>query len=143
MFQKVDHVAIAVRSLESALQVYTEELGFGDWSIEEIPDQKTRVALLPIGECRIELLEATAPDSPVAVFIARRGEVLHHICFQVENLAEELRKLKASGVRLIDSNPRFGAGGRLIAFIHPSSATGVLIELSQPGMSTTVHSPSE
>lgn len=142
MNRKIDHVAIAVRSLESALKLYAGVLGVRDWSIGEVPEQKTRVALLQIGESRIELLEATAEDSPVARFIAKRGEGLHHICLQVENLADELERLKAAGLRLIDRYPRVGAEGCLIAFLHPSSANGVLIELSQPHMPTTAQSTS-
>ncbi len=141
MYRKIDHVAIAVRSIEAALEVYAAGLGLADWSMEEVPEQKTRVALLPIGGSRIELLEATAEDSPVASFIARRGEGLHHICLEVDDLAAALAKVKAAGMRLIDPAPRLGAGGRLIAFIHPTSASGVLIELSQPQLNS--NSPSE
>jgi methylmalonyl-CoA/ethylmalonyl-CoA epimerase len=132
LYEKIDHVAIAVRSLESALKIYGEKLGLRDWSIEEVPSQKTRLAMLTVGESRIELLEATQEDSPVAVFIARRGEGIHHICFAVKDLELEIERLKAAGVRLIDAHPRLGAGGCRIAFIHPSSTSGVLIELSQP-----------
>jgi methylmalonyl-CoA/ethylmalonyl-CoA epimerase len=132
LFEKIDHVAIAVRSLESALRIYGEKLGLRDWSIEDMPSQKTRLAMLAVGESRIELLEATQEDSPVAVFIARRGEGIHHICFAVKDLSLEIERLKAAGVRLIDGHPRLGAGGCRIAFIHPSSTSGVLIELSQP-----------
>ncbi len=131
MYEKIDHVAIAVRSLDAALESYATALGIRDWTIEEVASQKTRVAFLSIGESRIELLEALDEASPVAAFISKRGEGLHHICFQVSNLNEELERLKKSGVRLIDAQPRRGAGGHLIAFIHPSSAAGVLIELSQ------------
>jgi len=143
LYRKIDHVAIAVRSLDSALKIYAGALGLSAWNIEEIPDQNTRVAMLPIGETRIELLEAAGEDSPVAAFIAKRGEGLHHICFQVDDLAEEMSKLKAAGIRLIDQNPRVGAGACLIAFIHPSSTAGVLIELSQPRIVTTSLSTSE
>lgn len=132
MYEKIDHVAIAVRSLESALKIYGEKLGLRDWSIEEVPAQKTRLAMLTVGESHIELLEATQEDSPVAAFIARRGEGIHHICFAVKDLELEIERLKAAGVRLIDAHPRLGAGGCRIAFIHPSSTSGVLIELSQP-----------
>lgn len=132
-----------MRSLESALEIYAHALGLSDCWIEEVPEQKTRLAMLAIGESRIELLEATAADSPVAGFIAKRGEGLHHICFQVENLDEELQRLKAAGLRLIDQTARIGAGGCRIAFLHPSSTTGVLIELSQPGEITHTHSLSE
>jgi methylmalonyl-CoA/ethylmalonyl-CoA epimerase len=143
VYRKIDHVAVAVKSLDAALKIYAGELGFGGFSIEEIPEQKTRVALLTIGESHIELLEATDADSPVAGFLARRGEGLHHICFMVENLAQEIDRLREAGVRLIDQVPRVGAGGCLIAFIHPSSTAGVLIELSQSRMFNTPHSNSE
>lgn len=143
MHRKIDHVAIAVRSLQAALKAYSDALGLSDWSIEDVPDQKTRVAFLPIGESRIELLEATAEDSPVAGFIARRGEGLHHICIQVQNLEAEMERLRAGGVRLVDQNPRVGAGGCRIAFIHPSSTAGVLIELSQPRSPTATLTTSE
>lgn len=137
MIKKIDHVAVAVRSLESALKIYAQGLGFSDFAVEEITEQKVRVALLPVGESRIELLAPTADDSPIAGFLAERGEGLHHICFQVENLAEALQKLKAEGWRLIDPQPRPGAGGSLIGFIHPSAACGVLIELMQAGGAQT------
>jgi methylmalonyl-CoA/ethylmalonyl-CoA epimerase len=133
MYRKIDHVAIAVRSLDSALEVYREAMRLKNCVIEEIPEQKTRVALLDIGESRIELLEPMGNDSPVAGFLAKRGEGMHHICFQVDDLASELERMAASGLRLIDALPRVGAGGNLIAFVHPAGTSGVLIELSQSG----------
>lgn len=142
MNQKIDHIAIAVRSLDSALKSYSDALGLSDWNIEDVPDQKTRVAFLPMGESRIELLAGTAEDSPIARFIAKRGEGLHHICIQVRNLEAEMKRLKARGVRLVDQNLRLGAGGCKIAFIHPSSAAGVLIELSQPSSLTVTDTSS-
>ena len=132
MLLKIDHIGIAVRSLESALKLYSQGFGLRADHVEEVADQKTRVATLPVGESRLELLEAMEEDSPVGKFIAKRGEGLHHICFRVENLEGELKKLKAAGVRLIDDMPRPGAGECLVAFIHPSSTGGVLVELSQP-----------
>ncbi len=143
MYRRIDHIAVAVRSLDRAMRIYSEVLGLGRGRVEEIPEQKTRVAIIPIGDSRIELLEATTEDSPVAGFIARRGEGLHHICFQVEDLLVEMERLRSAGVRLIDQNPRAGAGGSLIAFIHPSVAAGVLVELSQPPSPTAVHSNSK
>ena len=133
MYRRIDHVAIAVRSIDSALKAYAGPLGFRGCRVEEIAEQKTRVALLQVGESRIELLEATAEDSPVSGFISKRGEGLHHICFEVDDLAEELEKLRAAGMRIIEPAPRRGAEGSLIAFVHPSGTSGVLIELSQPG----------
>ena len=141
MYLKVDHIGIAVRSLRDALRVYESALGFGVERIEAVPTQKTRTAMLPVGETRIELLEAMDEDSPIARFLAKRGEGIHHICFQVRDIVAEIRKLQSEGVRLIDETPRPGAGGNLIAFIHPSSTGGVLIELSQPtGEITNSHS---
>jgi len=132
VYRKIDHIGIAVRSINAALKVYGAGLGLGIESVEDVPDQKTRVAVIPIGESHLELLEAMEQDSPVGRFISKRGEGLHHICFQVDDLVEELKKLKTAGVRLIDESPRTGAGQCLVAFIHPSSTAGVLVELSQP-----------
>ncbi len=143
MYRKIDHIAIAVRSLQSACRNYSDVLGLGNWTVEEIPDQRVRVAVLPMGESRIELLEATADDSPIAGFLSRRGEGLHHICFEVEDLAGELERLKAAGMRLIDQHPRTGAEGRSIAFLHPSGTAGVLIELSQSDAHPAPHTRTE
>ena len=132
MYRKIDHIGIAVRSIDAALKAYGAGLGLGIESVEDVPDQQTRVAMIPIGESHLELLEAMEQDSPVGKFISKRGEGLHHICFQVDDLVEELTKLKTAGVRLIDESPRTGAGQCLVAFIHPSSTAGVLVELSQP-----------
>ena len=131
MSKKVDHIGIAVHSLEKALPLYESLLGTRAERIEDVAEQKTRVAVLPLGPGRVELLESMEDDSPVARFLARRGQGLHHVCIQVEDIAAELQRLRAAGVRLIDQEPRLGAGGCLIAFIHPESAAGVLIEISQ------------
>jgi methylmalonyl-CoA/ethylmalonyl-CoA epimerase len=131
VYLKIDHIGIAVRSLDVALRAYTAGLGFRLGEIEEVPDQKTRIAMLPVGESRLELLEATGDDSPVARFIARRGEGIHHICFLVEDITREIARLKAAGVPMIDEIPRPGADGCLVAFVHPSGTGGVLVELSQ------------
>lgn len=131
MFKKIDHIGIAVRSIEASLPLYAPGLGFNLSSTELLVEHKVRVAMLPIGAQRLELLEPVGEDSPIARFIARRGEGLHHVCFQVEDVASELKRLEANGVRLVDSEPRPGANGCLVAFIHPESAAGVLIELSQ------------
>jgi methylmalonyl-CoA/ethylmalonyl-CoA epimerase len=133
LYRKIDHIGIAVQSLERTLKIYEGSLALRVERMEEVADQQVRVAILPVGESRVELLEATADDSPIARFLARRGEGLHHICFQVDSVMDEIRKLKAAGVRLIDEMPRAGADGSLVAFIHPSGTGGVLIELSQPG----------
>ncbi len=131
MYQRIDHIGIAVRSLTDALKVYQDGLSLTLERIEVVEDQHAKVAVLSVGESRLELLEATSADSPIGRFIARRGEGLHHICFLVTNLVAELALLKAAGLRMIDEAPRCGADGRLVAFVHPSSTAGVLIELSQ------------
>ncbi len=125
----VEHIGIAVRSLDEALGFYREQLGMAVSAIETVEAEKVRVAMLPAGESRIELLEATAEDSPIARFLARRGEGLHHIALRVENLGAVLKRLKAAGVRLISTESGRGAGGHRYAFVHPESAGGVLLEL--------------
>ncbi|WP_456420497.1 methylmalonyl-CoA epimerase [Thermococcus sp.] len=130
MFKKIDHVGIAVKNLEEAIKVW-EGLGLKVDEIEEVPDQKVRTAIIHIGESRIELLEPTAEDSPIAKFIAKRGEGIHHIALGVENIEEHLKELKEKGYRLIDEEPRIGAGGAKIAFVHPKAVTGVLLELCE------------
>jgi methylmalonyl-CoA/ethylmalonyl-CoA epimerase len=132
LLKKIDHIGIAVRSIERSLPQYASSLGFLLKSVEPVPEQRTKVAVLEAGESRLELLESMGEDSPIDRFIAKRGEGLHHICFQVEDIAAELERLKAAGVRLIDRQPRRGAGGCLVAFLHPESMAGVLVELSQP-----------
>ncbi|MCO6041615.1 methylmalonyl-CoA epimerase [Thermococcus alcaliphilus] len=130
MIKKVDHIGIAVRNLEEAIKIW-ENLGLKVEEIEEVPDQKVRTAIFHAGETRIELLEATAEDSPIAKFIEKRGEGIHHIALGVDNIEEHLEKLKEKGFRLIDEKPRIGAGGAKIAFIHPKSVGGVLLELCE------------
>jgi methylmalonyl-CoA epimerase len=125
----IDHLGIAVRSLDESLKFYREALGLHVHETEVVEEQKVRAALLSLGQSRIELLEATSDDSPIARFIARRGEGIHHICIEVEDIEAHLQQLKAAGARLIDETPKRGVGGRKIAFVHPASAHGVLIEL--------------
>ncbi len=127
MIRKIDHVGIAVKSLEEAVKTY-EALGFEVEEIEEVAEQKVKVAMLPAGESRIELLEATAEDSAIAKFVSSRGEGIHHIAVNVENIEEALRKAKEAGLKLIDEKPRIGAGGKKVAFVHPKSTHGVLLE---------------
>jgi methylmalonyl-CoA/ethylmalonyl-CoA epimerase len=131
MIKGIDHIGIAVKSIEEAKKFWVDTLGLKLHHIEEVPDQKVRVAILQAGPTTVELLEPTSPDSPVQKFIAKRGEGLHHMTFETDNLAERLKKLKHANVGLIDEQPRIGAGGACIAFIHPKSAHGVLIELCQ------------
>ena len=122
----LDHIGIAVRSIEEAKKFWVDQLGLKVMHVEEVPEQKVRVAMLDAG---IELLEPTTPDSPVAKFIEKRGEGLHHVTLQTGNLADRLKALKAASVNLIDETPRIGAGGSRIAFVHPKSTHGVLLEL--------------
>jgi methylmalonyl-CoA/ethylmalonyl-CoA epimerase len=126
---KIDHIGIATGDIAEVANFYREALGLKIEEIEEVAEQKVRVAMLPIGESRIELLEPTTSDSPISKFLAKRGPGLHHVAIQVENIRESLRKMKEEGARLIDEEPRTGAGGCLVAFVHPSSTGGVLVEL--------------
>ncbi|MDQ3041040.1 MAG: methylmalonyl-CoA epimerase [Acidobacteriota bacterium] len=128
---KISHLGIATKGIDEALKFWQDALGLENIHAEEVAEQKVRVAMLPIGETRIELLEATSEDSPIAKFIEKRGGGIHHIAVEVENIEESLAKLKAEGARLIDEQPRVGAEGCLIAFVHPSSTGGVLLELIQ------------
>jgi methylmalonyl-CoA epimerase len=132
MIKGIDHVGIAVKSIDEAKKFWVDTLGLKLSHIEEVPEQKVRVAMLQAGETTIELLEPTSPDSPIQRFIEKRGEGLHHLTLQTDNLAERLKKLKGAGVALIDEQPRTGAGGASIAFLHPKSAHGVLVELCEP-----------
>lgn len=126
---KIDHLGIAVRSIEESSIFYRDGLGLEMSATERVEDQKVRVAFFPIGEARIELLEPFAADTPVGRFIARRGEGLHHICYEVEDLSSKLEELSSRGVRVLEGYPRPGAEGKLVAFLHPASANGVLVEL--------------
>ena len=128
---KIDHIGVATSNIKEAVTFYQRGLGLGVEDIEEVADQKVRVAMLPIGESRVELLEPTAPDSPISKFLAKRGPGIHHIAVAVEDIHEALENLRREGARLIDEQPRTGAGGCLVAFVHPSSSGGVLLELVQ------------
>ncbi len=127
----IDHIGVAVKSIDQAGRFYTEILGLGIEEVEEVADQKVKVAFIPITDSEVELLESTDPDGPVAKYIDARGEGIQHIAFRVENIDEALEELKTRGVRLIDQAPRKGAGGAKIAFIHPKETNGVLIEICQ------------
>jgi len=129
----LDHVGIAVADLQQALKFYRDALGLELDPPEDIASQRIRAHFIPVGEGALELLEATAEDSPIATFVAKRGPGLHHITLRVDDIRAALAELTARGVRLIDETPREGAHGSLVAFIHPSSAHGVLVELKQPG----------
>ncbi|HXH69972.1 MAG TPA: methylmalonyl-CoA epimerase [Pyrinomonadaceae bacterium] len=128
---KISHLGIATKGIDEALKFWQDALGLENVHTETVEDQKVRVAMLPIGETNIELLEPTSEDSPIAKFIEKRGGGIHHIAVEVENIEESLAKLKNEGMRLIDEEPRVGAEGCLVAFVHPSSAGGVLMELVQ------------
>jgi methylmalonyl-CoA epimerase len=131
LYRKIDHLGIAVSSLEEALSLYQRAFGLHATAIEEVAGQSARVAMLPVGESRIELLEATSPHSQIAKFLSKRGEGIHHVCFEVDDIREELARLRAAGVRLVHETPRLGAEGSLVAFVHPSGTKGVLVELKQ------------
>jgi methylmalonyl-CoA/ethylmalonyl-CoA epimerase len=126
----IDHLGIAVKDLDQAKKLY-EQLGLRIVSEETVEHEKVRVAMIPVGQSRIELLEATDDDSPIARFIARRGEGIHHIALHVPNISEAVEQLKKDGVRFISEDIKVGAGGHLYVFVHPSSAGGVLLEICQ------------
>ena len=128
---KIDHIGVATRGIEEAAGFWLSALGVSEIETEEVADQKVRVAMLPLGESRLELLEATSPDSPISKFIEKRGPGIHHLAVRVEDINAALAQLRGQGVRLIDNEPRTGAGGCLVAFVHPSSTGGVLLELVQ------------
>ena len=128
---KINHLGIATKGIDEALKFWSDALGLENVHTETVEEQKVRVAMLPIGESKIELLEPTAEDSPIAKFLEKRGGGIHHIAVEVENIEESLAKLKREGMRLIDETPRIGAEGCLVAFVHPSSSNGVLLELVQ------------
>lgn len=128
---KVDHIGIATRRIDEALALWREALGLEIDSTEEVTEQGVRVAMLAIGESHIELLEPLDENSPVGKFLERRGPGIHHIAVRVADIRTALANLKEKGARLIDETPRTGASGSLVAFVHPSSANGVLLELVQ------------
>jgi methylmalonyl-CoA/ethylmalonyl-CoA epimerase len=127
----IDHIGIAVKSIDQAGKFYTDVLGLKIMDIENVADQKVNVAFLPITDSEVELLQSTHVDGPVAKFIEAKGEGIQHIAYRVENIEEALAELKAKGIRLIDEKPRKGAGGALIAFIHPKETNGVLVEICE------------
>ncbi len=125
----IEHLGIAVNNLEESIKFYEEKLGLKCYAIEEVPDQKVRTAFFKVGDTKIELLESTSPEGPIGKFIEKKGEGIHHIAFHVDNLKESLNELQQKEVKLIDANPRKGAEGLNIAFLHPKSTGGVLTEL--------------
>jgi methylmalonyl-CoA epimerase len=129
--KRIDHIAVAVQNLEESLKFYQDALGLTCIGVEVVEEQGVRVAKLDAGNTHIELLEPLNPDTPVGKFMAQRGQGLHHICFEVDDINNELGQLKAKQTRLIDETPKIGAGGAHIAFVHPRATGGVLMELSQ------------
>jgi methylmalonyl-CoA/ethylmalonyl-CoA epimerase len=134
MLTKINHIGIAVKSLDDSLPFYRDNLGMAFAGIEEVAEQKVRVAMLHIGESKIELLEPTSAESPVAKFIEKSGPGIHHVAYEVEDIEAAIAKLMADGARMIDEKPRNGAHGARIAFVHPKSSNGVLTELCQCGV---------
>ena len=127
----IDHIGIAVSSIAESLPFWESALGVKCTGTETVEDQKVTTAFLPIKDSEIELLEATSPESPIAKFIEKKGEGIHHLAIRVDDLEKALAELKDKGVRLIDEQPRRGAGGAMIAFLHPKATGGILLELSQ------------
>lgn len=130
---KIDHLGVAVKSIDKGKEFWADILGLAFEGAETVEAQKVTTAFFPVGESEVELLESTAPDGPIARYIEKRGEGIQHIAFRVENIDEALEELKEKGVQLIDETPRTGAGGARIAFLHPKSTGGVLVELCERG----------
>lgn len=131
MVKKIDHIGIAVKNLEESLKFYESVLGLKVAGTEIVAEQKVKVAFLPTGDSEIELLEATSEDSPIAKYIEKNGEGVQHIAYRVGDVEAAIAEMKEQGLRMIDEKPRYGAGGAKIAFCHPKSTGGVLIELCQ------------
>ncbi len=133
MLTKINHIGIAVSSLSESLAFYETHLGMALTGIEEVAEQGVRVAMLQVGQSKIELLEPTSPDSPVAKFLDKNGPGIHHLAYEVADIEDAIARLVADGLRMIDTVPRNGAHGARIAFVHPRSSGGVLTELCQAG----------
>jgi len=131
MMKKINHIGVAVENLNEAMKLYSESLGLEIEGTEEVKEQRVKVAFIPVGESRIELIESTDPNGPIAKFIKSRGEGIHHIALEVDHIEDALQKLKERGVQLIDEKPRIGAHKMKIAFLHPKSTKGVLLELCE------------
>jgi len=129
--KNIDHIGIAVNNIQESLSFWQTSLGIEPHGTQEVPEQKLRTAFLPVGDTEIELLESTSPDSSVAKFLEKHGEGLHHIAIRVDDIDAALAELKAKGIKLIDETARNGAGGARIAFVHPRSTHGVLLELCE------------
>lgn len=131
MISKIDHIAIAVEDIEKAAAFFTDALGLTVSGREDVPEQKTRVAFINIGQVRIELIQPMSPDSPVQKFLDKKGQGIHHLAIGTDDIETELENLKDKGIRLIDNKPRTGAHDAKIAFLHPKSSQGVLLELCE------------
>lgn len=127
----IEHIGIAVKDLDSSIKYYEDVLGLKCYAVEEVKDQKVKTAFFKVGETKIELLESTDPDGPIGKFIERKGEGVHHLAFHVNGIANALKEAEKKGVQLIDKEPRKGAEGLNIAFLHPKSTGGVLTELCE------------
>lgn len=130
MMKKIDHIGVAVNSLEESIPLYRDVMGMKLHAIEEVPDQKVKVAMFEVGNVHIELLEPTSPDSPIAKYLEKNGPGMHHICYEVDNVDASLEQIGEKGVRLIDQQSRPGAGGKRVGFLHPKSTGSVLVELN-------------
>ena len=131
MVKKLDHIGIAVENLSESVAFYRDVLGLELHGTETVEEQKVKVAFFPVGDTEIELLESTDPEGPIARFIAAKGQGIQHVAFRVPDIEKALEEMKSRGIRLIDEKPRYGAGGAKIAFLHPKSTNGILIELCQ------------
>lgn len=131
MIKKIDHIGIAVKNLDETLKFYQEKLGLDLQGTEVVEEQKVRVAFLPVGDSEVELLESTDPEGPIARYIDKKGEGMQHVALRVDNIEKAIEEMKEKGVRMIDEKPRYGAGGAKIAFCHPKSTHGVLVELCE------------
>ena len=131
MIKKINHIGIAVATLESQIPFYKDVLGFKSLGVEEIPDQKVKVAMFEIGEVKIELLEPTSPDSPIAKFLEKKGDGIHHIAYETDGIVSEIKHMEDSEIQMLDKTARDGAHGTKIAFLHPKSSGRVLTEICQ------------
>jgi len=138
MIQKIDHIGIAVRSIEDAVKLYTDALGLTVQDIEDVEAYRVKIAMIPVGDSKIELVESTDPEGRIAKFIDKRGEGLHHLALEVSDIEAALDSLKAKGIPLVDEKPRSGAGETRVAFLNPAGTNGVSIELVEPKKVNTI-----
>jgi methylmalonyl-CoA/ethylmalonyl-CoA epimerase len=131
MYKRINHIGVAVKNLEESMRFYRDQLGFEFKGIDEVKEQKVKVAMFKIGETNIELVQATSEDSPIAKYLEKNKEGIHHICYEVDDIVKTIEELKAKGVKLINDEPKNGAHNTKVAFIHPKSSGGVLTELCE------------